>query len=92
MQQIAQKLSEERKKNYDEKVNLEQKIRELELKLEKEEKNLADLQQKYDMLRTVTLPVHPVPGMEPLEELEVSFFVLSAFQLLFSICSSIGDS
>lgn len=79
-QQIAQKLTEERKRSDDERANLEQRLREVEAKLEQEEQSVMELEEKLEKFKSLTL--NPVEDMLPLEQLEVRSFHLYNYIVL----------
>lgn len=82
-QQIAQKLTEERKRSDDEKANLEQRLREVEVKLEQEEQSASELQEKLEKIKSSS--INPAQDPLPLEQLEVSNCLLQKNSLLTQI-------
>lgn len=82
-QQIAQKLTEERKRSDDEKANLEQRLREVEVKLEQEEQSASELQEKLEKIKSSS--INPAQDPLPLEQLEVSNWLLQKNSLLTQI-------
>lgn len=61
LQQIAQILSEERKKNDEERLHLEQQVRELEGKLEIEQQNIAEYQNTIEQMKSTVTENEPHP-------------------------------
>ena len=68
LQQIAQILSEERKKSDEERSHLEQQVRELEGKLEIEQQNIMEYQNTIEQMKTTATENEPHP-----EQLKVTY-------------------